>query len=108
MVCPRGEVIIFSADAQSFGSELSKMETGRQKSGLCVSHVRPSLNPYVGRGLIFTTLQSPDGAMVALASETGSIYVYDVTTSTLVVSYASHAMGVRSLAWSADSQVGQS
>ena len=49
--------------------------------------------------------KAPDGKRVAMGSETGQIYLFDVESGTLANTYTSHAMGVRSLAWSADSQV---
>ena len=49
--------------------------------------------------------KAPDGKRVAMGSETGQIYLFDVESGILANTYTSHAMGVRSLAWSADSQV---
>jgi len=40
-----------------------------------------------------------------MSSETGQIYIFDVAASSLLSTYTSHAMAVRSLAWSADSQL---
>ncbi|KAF8887250.1 WD repeat-containing protein 61 [Gymnopilus junonius] len=49
------------------------------------------------------TTYSPDGRRVALSSETGQIYVFDIESSSLSITFTSHAMAVRSLAWSPDS-----
>ncbi|OBZ70109.1 WD repeat-containing protein 61 [Grifola frondosa] len=48
---------------------------------------------------------SPDGTRVAMSSETGQIYIFDLATSSLQSTYTSHAMAVRTLAWSPDSQL---
>lgn len=49
--------------------------------------------------------QSPDGKRVSLASETGQIYIFDLASNSLTATYTSHAMPIRSLAWSRDSNV---
>ncbi|KAG6894291.1 hypothetical protein C0993_011861 [Termitomyces sp. T159_Od127] len=51
------------------------------------------------------TQQSPDGRKLALSSETGQIYVFDLEASALAATYTSHAMTVRALAWSPDSSL---
>jgi len=48
---------------------------------------------------------SPDGRRIALATETGQIYIFDLAAGALTSTYSSHAMAVRSLAWSADGQL---
>lgn len=40
-----------------------------------------------------------------MSSETGQIYIFDLASEKLLATYGSHAMAVRSLAWSSDSQV---
>ena len=40
-----------------------------------------------------------------MSSEAGQIFIFDVATSSIQVAYSSHAMAVRSFAWSADSTV---
>jgi len=40
-----------------------------------------------------------------LSTEYGNIYVFDVEKKTVIHSFSSHATSVRSLAWSADSQL---
>ena len=45
---------------------------------------------------------------MALSSETGQIYVFDLESNSLIATYTSHAMAVRSLAWSPDSSVSRS
>lgn len=50
-------------------------------------------------------MQSPDGSRVAFSSESGQIYIFDLESNSLSTTYTSHAMTVRSLAWSADSQL---
>jgi len=48
---------------------------------------------------------SPDGSRVAFSSETGQIYIFDLESSNLSATYTSHAMAVRALAWSPDSNL---
>jgi WD40 repeat protein len=50
-------------------------------------------------------VQSPDGSRVALSVDSGQIFVFDLASSALTSTYTSHAMAVRSLSWSPDSQV---
>ncbi|BEJ13438.1 hypothetical protein CspHIS471_0306120 [Cutaneotrichosporon sp. HIS471] len=47
---------------------------------------------------------SPDGRQLAVGMESGHVAVIDVATSAVVASYAAHAMCVRTLDWSPDSQ----
>ena len=68
-------------------------------SRVCVSSVRLETDRLVPRP------QSPDGKRVAMSSETGQIYIFDVASSSLASTYTSHAMAVRSLAWSPDCNV---
>jgi WD40 repeat protein len=49
--------------------------------------------------------QSPDGQRVAMSSETGQIYIFDLEAGSLTTTFTSHAKSVRSLAWSPDSSV---
>lgn len=49
--------------------------------------------------------QSPDGRRLAMSSETGQIFVFDLETNSLSAAFTSHAMSVRSVAWSPDSSV---
>ncbi|ETW84199.1 hypothetical protein HETIRDRAFT_155391 [Heterobasidion irregulare TC 32-1] len=80
-----GNITIHSAQLDSFGQRLSTLSSGRNKFGM---HCR----------------YSPDGSRIALATESGQMYVYDIQSSALIATYTSHAMAVRSLAWSPDSQ----
>ncbi|KAG5639837.1 hypothetical protein DXG03_003010, partial [Asterophora parasitica] len=48
---------------------------------------------------------SPDGRRVAMSSETGQIFIFDIESSSLTATYTSHAMSVRNLAWSPDSSL---
>ncbi|KIY48009.1 WD40 repeat-like protein [Fistulina hepatica ATCC 64428] len=50
-------------------------------------------------------LSSPDGTRAPLASETGQVYVFDIESAQLQTTLTSHAMSVRSVAWSADSSL---
>jgi WD repeat-containing protein 61 len=50
-------------------------------------------------------IQSPDGSRVALSTEPGQIYIFDVDSASLTSTFTSHAMSVRSIVWSADSAV---
>ncbi|KAJ7068618.1 WD repeat-containing protein 61 [Mycena amicta] len=81
-----GKVAIYSAQPETFGKEVAKFSTGRSKYGMFCQY-------------------SPDGKRVALASETGQIYVFDVEKAALSTTYTSHALAVRSLVWSADSSL---
>ncbi len=47
---------------------------------------------------------SPDGRQLAVGTESGHVAVLDAATSTVVASYAAHALCVRTLDWSPDSQ----
>ncbi|KAL1943896.1 hypothetical protein VTO73DRAFT_3714 [Trametes versicolor] len=81
-----GNVTIHSAEADSFGERRATLTSGRSKFGMYCKH-------------------SPDGARVAMSSEAGQIYIFDLASNALQTTYSSHAMGVRSLAWSADSNL---
>ncbi|KAG8782577.1 hypothetical protein FRC12_020637 [Ceratobasidium sp. 428] len=81
-----GSVFICSTAPETFGETKGRLTSGRAKFGMCIKH-------------------SPDGNNLALSSDTGQIFVFNIETQQLVVTYASHAMCVRSLAWSSDSQL---
>jgi len=81
-----GNVSIHSADRQTFGRSLSHLSPGRAKFGMFITH-------------------SPDGSRIAYSTESGHIYVFDTEQGNLVATYSSHAMCVRSLAWSQDSNL---
>ncbi|KAF9463697.1 WD repeat-containing protein 61 [Collybia nuda] len=81
-----GNVSIRSAEPSNFGTRLSTLSSGRNKFGMYCSH-------------------SPDGTRVAMSSETGQIFIFDLETSALTTTYSSHAMSVRSLTWSPDSSL---
>ncbi|KAI0646410.1 WD repeat-containing protein 61 [Trametes meyenii] len=81
-----GNVTIHSAEAGSFGERRATLTSGRNKFGMYCKH-------------------SPDGTRVAMSSEAGQIYVFDLASSSLQTTYSSHAMAVRSLAWSEDSNL---
>lgn len=82
-----GNLTIHSAASDDFGSKMRTISSeGRQKFGMFCSF-------------------SPDGKRIALASETGQITVFDVESGALEASYNTHAMGVRSLAWSYDNSL---
>ncbi|GFZ44693.1 hypothetical protein JCM24511_02417, partial [Saitozyma sp. JCM 24511] len=58
-----------------------------------------------GKGKFTMSLNfSPDGRSLALSTEIGHIVVVDTETQNVVASYQSHAMAVRTVAWSPDSQ----
>ena len=107
-----GTVRICSTDPDSFGSilqTLSPRADGRNKFGLHAKYVRPphdehdSCNFQQDR---FVVSQSPSGKLVGISTEQGAVCVFDVESKMVVHSFSSHATSVRSLAWSADSQVG--
>ncbi|KAG6848943.1 hypothetical protein H0H93_012585 [Arthromyces matolae] len=79
-----GNVLVRSAQTANFGERLATLSSGRHKFGMHCSH-------------------SPDGKRIAMSSETGQIYIFDIESSSLATTYTSHAMSVRSLAWSPDS-----
>ncbi|KAI0034381.1 hypothetical protein K488DRAFT_84082 [Vararia minispora EC-137] len=81
-----GDVTVHSADPASFGDTLTTLSSGRAKFGLRCAY-------------------SPDGARIALGQETGHIFVFDVDAGSLHTTFVTHAMGIRSLAWSPDSQM---
>ncbi|KAI0360565.1 WD repeat-containing protein 61 [Trametes cingulata] len=81
-----GNVTIHSAEPGSFGERRATLTSGRSKFGMYCKH-------------------SPDGARVAMSSEAGQIYVFDLASNSLQTTYSSHAMAVRSLAWSEDSNL---
>ncbi|KZT70233.1 WD40 repeat-like protein [Daedalea quercina L-15889] len=81
-----GNVTIHSAARGSFGERVTTLVSGRNKFGMFCKY-------------------SPDGKRVAMSSETGQIYLFDVASSSLASTYTTHAMAVRSLAWSPDSNL---
>jgi len=81
-----GNVTIHSAEPQNFGQRQATLTSGRNKHGMKCIH-------------------STDGSRIALSTETGQIYIFDLQSNALMSTYTSHAMSVRSLAWSSDSQL---
>ncbi|KAF8967484.1 WD repeat-containing protein 61 [Flammula alnicola] len=81
-----GNVSIHSAQIENFGERVATLSSGRNKFGMFCSY-------------------SPDGRRIAMSSETGQIYIFDVESSALSFTFTSHAMSVRSLAWSPDSNL---
>ncbi|KAH9977596.1 WD repeat-containing protein 61 [Lactifluus volemus] len=81
-----GNVTIHSAEPETFGEQRTILQSGRGKFGMRCSH-------------------SPDGSRVALSVESGQIFIFDLASSALTATYTSHAMAVRSLSWSPDSQL---
>ncbi|TXT07292.1 hypothetical protein VHUM_03462 [Vanrija humicola] len=51
-----------------------------------------------------TPPQSPDGAQIAVGMETGHVVIVDAETQAVLTTYSAHAMGVRTVSWSPDSQ----
>ncbi|KAJ4478644.1 WD repeat-containing protein 61 [Lentinula edodes] len=78
-----GNITIRSAEPENFGQKVSTVFSGRNKFGMCCSY-------------------SPDGKRVALSSEIGHVFILDVESNTFANTYTSHAMSVRSVAWSPD------
>ncbi|KAI0306990.1 WD repeat-containing protein 61 [Multifurca ochricompacta] len=81
---PKGRT--YAATGGDFGEQRGILQSGRGKFGMRCSH-------------------SPDGSRVALSAESGQIVIFDLASSTLTSTYTSHAMAVRSLSWSPDSQL---
>ncbi|KAL7411590.1 WD repeat-containing protein 61 [Mrakia frigida] len=75
----------FEAEAVGWGEEKRVLETGRDKFGMDLKY-------------------SPDGRHLALSSDTGSIFIFDVEAGSLVATYATHSVCVRALSWSPDGQ----
>ena len=48
---------------------------------------------------------TPDGTRVALSSNIGQIYIFDLASASLMSTYTSHTMSIRTLSWSSDSNV---
>jgi hypothetical protein len=55
--------------------------------------------------LLIRAKQSPDGRSLALSTESGQIMILDSESRQVVAAHTSHAMCVRTLSWSGDSQV---
>ncbi|KAJ3488517.1 hypothetical protein NLI96_g2788 [Meripilus lineatus] len=51
------------------------------------------------------TIHSAEPSSFAMSSETGQVYIFDLAAERLLSTYTSHAMAVRSFAWSPDSQL---
>ncbi|TCD60150.1 hypothetical protein EIP91_010633 [Steccherinum ochraceum] len=81
-----GNVTIHSAERDSFGERRATLASGRNKFGMSCKY-------------------SPDGTRVAMSSDAGQIYIFDLASEKLLSTYTSHAMAVRSIAWSYDSQL---
>ncbi|KAF9226933.1 WD40 repeat-like protein [Gyrodon lividus] len=81
-----GNVNIYSASPDSFGARQAVLSTGKNKHGMACAH-------------------SSDGKRIALSTETGQVFIFDLESGSLATTYSSHAMAVRSLAWSHDGQL---
>ncbi|KAK7681939.1 hypothetical protein QCA50_014901 [Cerrena zonata] len=81
-----GNISIHSTESATFGERRATLPSGRSKFGMYCKH-------------------SPDGTRVAMSSEAGQIYIFDLASEKLVSTYTSHAMAIRSLAWSPDAQL---
>jgi WD repeat-containing protein 61 len=96
-------VTIHTSDSENFGRPIDSFTPGSEgklKFGMSVSY-------------------SPDDRLLALSTENGQIYVFDVSrpstqqeaengtpsSASLVHSFNSHTMSVRSMTWSPDSQL---
>ncbi|EJT50509.1 hypothetical protein A1Q1_00175 [Trichosporon asahii var. asahii CBS 2479] len=59
----------------------------------------------LGKGRFgMSVVYSPDGKQLAIGMETGHVHVVDVATTSVIATYTAHAMAVRALSWSPDSQ----
>lgn len=81
----------------------STIDTGKGKFGMSLQFVS-----HLSTSATRVDSQSPDGAQLASSTENGYVTIIDVETQTVVASYQSHALAVRALSWSHDSQVGDS
>ncbi|GAA97560.1 uncharacterized protein L969DRAFT_83860 [Mixia osmundae IAM 14324] len=79
------KVRILDSKSDTFGTELAAT-TCRGKFAMCVSY-------------------SPDGRLIATASDTGQVDLLDVQTMRIVQSFPAHATAIRSLAFSPDSSL---
>ncbi|KAL4081294.1 WD40-repeat-containing domain protein [Scleroderma yunnanense] len=78
-----GNVTIYSAKPDSFGTRQAVLSSGKSKYGMHCKY-------------------SPDGRRVALSLESGQVFIFDMESASLTTTYSSHAMSVRSFAWSYD------
>ncbi|KAK2459951.1 hypothetical protein APHAL10511_008036 [Amanita phalloides] len=81
-----GQVQIRSAKVDNFGERVGTLSPGRIKFGMHCAH-------------------SPDGKRIALATESGQVFIFDLESNALATAFTSHAMAVRSIAWSYDSSL---
>ncbi|KAF8549938.1 WD40 repeat-like protein [Imleria badia] len=95
-----GNVNIYSVSPDSFGVRQAVLSSGRNKHGMACKHVRPT--PCMS---LYVDTFRPDGKRIALSSESGHVFIFDLESGSLVTTYTSHAMAVRSLAWSYDGQL---
>ncbi|TEB32235.1 WD repeat-containing protein 61 [Coprinellus micaceus] len=79
-----GSVTLHSAQVDNFGERLAVLNSGRNKFGMACVH-------------------SPDGRRVAMSSENGLVFLFDLESNSLTATLTPHAMSVRSIAWSPDS-----
>ncbi|KAF4619728.1 hypothetical protein D9613_004714 [Agrocybe pediades] len=91
-----GNVTIHSAQIDNFGERQATLPSGRNKFGMFCSYVACCFS-------LSLEYRSPDGKHIALSTENGQIFVFDTETNALAFTFTSHAMSVRSLAWSSDS-----
>ena len=99
-----GAVQIRSAKAENFGERLTTLSPGRIKFGMQCAHVRTTI-PFLQLTRYSYEPKSPDGKRIALASESGQVFIFDLESNALATAFTSHAMSVRSVAWSYDSSV---
>lgn len=71
-------------EQDAFGTRIADIPTGRVKFGLFVDHC------------------PTDDNRIAMSSETGQVFIVDVEKQEVSVSWATHAMPVRSVGWSGD------
>ncbi|TFK63454.1 WD40 repeat-like protein [Pluteus cervinus] len=79
-----GNITLRSAKAEDFGAVLSALQPRSQTFGLCCAY-------------------SPDGNRVAMTAENGEIFIFDSVRGSLVSTFTSHVMPVRTLSWTPDS-----
>lgn len=102
-----GTVKINTANPSNFGETvetLAPRTDGRNKFGMHVAYVR-RLRVILRLTDPMVSHQSPSGKLVGLSTEQGGVFVFDIESKALVHSFSGHATCVRSLSWSADSQV---
>lgn len=95
-----GRVRIISSAVENFGEELTSMDaTGTFGSAVeYVSSARLTPSARI-RKLTSLSLQSKDGRLLAVASDTGYVTLFDAETGQLVSTFPAHSSPIRSVSF---------